>query len=144
MSEVSEPFEPIATKTCIQSSSSDSPGGPVVTRVKLAGLRKTVLVIDGLFSPQECAGLLAESYQPCHGGYVKTARRGADGCPSSCCSAGASSLVTEFDTAVGSTLWSRLAPHLPKRYVPEQGSWKIGPASTPPPRVAPYPFKRRS
>ena len=91
--------------------------GLQITRVKLPGLRKTAVVIDGLFSPDEAAALLHESYQPCHGGYKRERRDVQAALFAGCCSAGASVVSTVLPPTVGSILWHRLQQHLPSRCV---------------------------
>lgn len=96
---------------------------PVAERVRLAGLRKTALVLDGLFSAPECEGLITESYQPCHGGYKRLYSNSKSGLEAGCCAAGATVAKVEFESKVVHQLWSRLAPFLPKRCVPGCPDW---------------------
>jgi hypothetical protein len=91
--------------------------GPVSSRIKLAGLRKTALVIDGLLSPTETSGLIQEAYQPCHGGFQRVFGGVEDGSGLQYSGIGGSCVRTQLQPAVTDILWSRLGRLLPLRYV---------------------------
>lgn len=91
--------------------------GPVSSRIKLPGLRKTAFTIDGFLSPAEASGLIQEAYQPCHGGFNRACVSAENGGGSQCCGIGGSSVRTQLQPAVTDVLWSRIAPLLPLRCV---------------------------
>jgi hypothetical protein len=85
--------------------------------VRIPGLRKTVLCVDQLLSNDECAALLAESYQPCHGGYKRFNSAVTDVRDTCCRHAGTTAVVVQ-DATLASLLWSRLETAVPERCVP--------------------------
>ena len=88
------------------------------TKVAVPGLRKTVLCVDGCLTVAECADLLTDAYQPCHGGFPRLAyavNSGIEDIRDVCCAAGTRVASLAGDARIAPWLYSKVLHQIPSR-----------------------------